>query len=82
MSFSLLLFVLSIVSSGGGQEGESVHLLTHAVIHFSMCLFSIHAASYNNNSDSLLTSNFQCIAFLQPLFVKCIHQTTHFLLTI
>ena len=74
MSISLLLFVLSIVSSGGGQQGETEIYIAMSHLHCSQSLATI---AYNNNSDSLLTSNFQCIAFLQPLLVKCIHQTTH-----
>ena len=75
MTISLLLFVLSIVSSGGGQPGETERdiAVTPPLLSIS-CYYCMHI------TDSLLTSNFQCIAFLQPLFVKCIHQTTHLLI--
>ena len=59
MSFRLLLFLLSIVSSGGGQQGETVSSIIYSVIQY----FSVFPQYV-----------------LQPLFVKCIHQTTHLLL--
>ena len=54
MSFSLLLFLLSIVSSGGGQQGETASSIIYSVIQY----FSVSSICFTASPCQVYPSNY------------------------
>ena len=86
MSFSLLLFLLSIVSSGGGQQGETASSIIYSVIQYfsvsSICFTAIPCQVYPSNY-SFTTGHIENLMSIDlsrctndPSFTTCQHPST------
>ena len=86
MSFSLLLFLLSIVSSGGSQPGETASIIIYSVIQYfsvsSICFTATPCQVFPSNY-TFTTSHIENLMSIDlsrctniPAFTTCQHPST------